>query len=327
MNNSIVIITGSNSGIGKAAANKFASEGHQVIMACRKSEKSRLAWEEVKSASGNSTIELMELDVSSFASIRRFCSEFKEKYSKLDILIHNAGYFKHGIKKYQLSADNIELTFATNAFGPLLMTELLREHLAISGNPKVLNAGTSNIKHFFDPKRHIEFDNLRGEYKDSRRYSVYKMYGDSKMGLFLLTQMMAKRYKAEGIRVNFLMITAVKVSKDTLSNFSLFYRIIGKILQNINPYSLSPAHMANNYYRICTSDEFAQVTGALISSELNIIPPLKDNMPVKGFRVISELWNTKHIPAYGTDPANIEKMWELSTQVTGLTSKEGYRLH
>ena len=321
----IVIITGANSGIGKAAAVKFAMAGHQVIMACRSSEKSRKAREEVVEASGNESVSLMELDVSSFDSIRSFCREFKESYQHLDVLIHNAGYFNHGIKTYQLSPDNLELTFATNAFGPLLMTELLRDHLEKSDDARVLSAGTSNIKHFFDPKRKIEFDNLQGEFRQSRPYTVYKMYGDSKMGLLLLTYKMASEYRKQRIKVNSIMIPAVKVSQDTLNKLSLYYRILGRLIQNINPYSLTPEQMAENYYQICISERFRQVTGALISSELHIIPTLGNQKPPSGLSVLKELWNTKHVPAYAADPQNIDRMWEVSNKVISRTLKQGNR--
>lgn len=82
------------------------------------------------------------------------------------------------------------------------MTNLLLDHLTKSDDPRVLNACTTNIRHFFDPKRKIDFDNLKGEYKDSRPYSVYKMYGDSKMALLMLTFKMAEEYKNRGVKVN-----------------------------------------------------------------------------------------------------------------------------
>jgi NAD(P)-dependent dehydrogenase (short-subunit alcohol dehydrogenase family) len=122
-------------------------------MACRSIEKSRKAQQEIIGTSGNPAVEVMQVDISSFASIRQFCSSFRSEHPKLDVLINNAGYFNHGITTYQYSADGLELTFATNAFGPLLMTELLLEPLAASDDPRVLNAGSTNIKHFFDPKR------------------------------------------------------------------------------------------------------------------------------------------------------------------------------
>jgi NAD(P)-dependent dehydrogenase (short-subunit alcohol dehydrogenase family) len=221
-----VIITGANSGIGKAAAIKFALAGHKVVMACRSIERSQGAFNEVLNSSPDKNVELLQLDVSSFDSIRKFCSEFKTRHKKLDVLIHNAAYFEHGKKKYQFSPDGIELTFATNTFGPFLMTELLKDVLALSKDPRVLNACTENIMHFFDPKRKIELDNLRGEYKDTRKYSVYKMYGDSKMALLMLTFKMAEEYKSLGIKMNAIIIPGVKIAKDTMKKMSLGYRLI-----------------------------------------------------------------------------------------------------
>ena len=91
-----VIITGANSGIGKAAALKFATMGHTVIMACRNLEISRKVHQEVIDLSKNNQTDLMKVDLSSFHSIRNFRNEYKEKYEKLDVLIHNAAYFNHG---------------------------------------------------------------------------------------------------------------------------------------------------------------------------------------------------------------------------------------
>lgn len=310
----LVIITGANSGIGKAAAVKFASEGWRVIMACRSLEKSRNAQQEIIAASGNPGVELIQLDISSFESIRQFCSAFKREHSKLDVLIHNAGYFNHGTKTYQFSPDGLELTFATNVFGPLLMTELLLDRLAVSSDPRVLTAGSTNMKHFFDPKREIEFDNLRGEFAGRRPYTVYKMYGDSKMGLLLLTYKMAEEYRAKGIKVNSVMIPQVRVSRETLNRLTGFYRIIGPIVQNLNPFSLTPEEMAGCYYQVCTSEEFRGVSGALVDARYRIILPA-EGQRLTPLSLLRELLHTRHTPAYANNPANIERMWSLSRQV------------
>jgi len=312
----VAIITGASSGIGKAAAVTFASEGWRVIMACRAAEIGQKALAEVSEASGNPKVQLMQLDVSSFDSIRKFCSAFETKNQRLDVLIHNAGYFNHGITTYQLNPDGLELTFATNVFGPLLMTELLLNCLAASDDPRVLNAASTNIKHFFDPKRQIEFDNLRGEFAGKRPYSVYKMYGDSKMGLVLLTYRMAEEYRAKGIKVNAVMIPATKMSSESLRKFTGFYRVIAPFVQNLNPLSLTPEEMAQCYYHICTSEEFRDVTGYLVSSKNRIILPAKEK-PLTPVGLIRELLATKHAPAYASDPANIERMWQLGREVIG----------
>ncbi len=102
MNGKIVIVTGANSGIGRAAAIRFAEEGYKVIMACRCLEKSKKVQQEIIELTKNKDIDLLKLDISSFKSIEDFCSEFKGKYKRLDILIHNAGHFNHGEKNISL---------------------------------------------------------------------------------------------------------------------------------------------------------------------------------------------------------------------------------
>ena len=64
MNKKVCIITGANSGIGKAAAIQIASEGHQVIMACRNPERGEVALQDVRRESGNDSVELMIVDMS-----------------------------------------------------------------------------------------------------------------------------------------------------------------------------------------------------------------------------------------------------------------------
>ena len=149
-------------------------------MACRNMETSTAVQSDIIEITKNTNVDLMELDASSFDSIRAFCTAFTSKCPHLDILIHHAAYLNHGEKEYKLSPEHIELFFATNTFGPFLMTRLLADNLAKSPDPRILNACTTNIKNFFDPKRKIEFDDFRGELKETRPYSTYKMYGDSK---------------------------------------------------------------------------------------------------------------------------------------------------
>ena len=111
MKDKIVIITGANSGIGKAAALKFATEEYYVIMACRNMETSTAVQNDIIEITKNTNVDLMELDVSSFDSIRAFCTAFTSKYPRLDILIHNAAYLNHGEKEYKLSPRAYRIIF------------------------------------------------------------------------------------------------------------------------------------------------------------------------------------------------------------------------
>lgn len=312
-----VIITGSNSGIGKAAALQFAAAGDHVVMACRDVERSSPALDEVRAASPTGAAELLRLDLSSFASVREFAAEFSSRHQRLDVLIHNAGYFDHGHKTYQFSDDGLEKTFATNVFGPLLLTELLLEPLARSAAPRVLFAASTNLKNFFDPKRKIEFDNLRGEFADSRPYSSYKMYGDSKLAVLLLTYRMAEEYAARGIKTYSVMIPATKISKDALRRFQGKYRLIGPLIQNLNPWSLEPEVMGDVYFQICTAPRFAEVTGALVDSKLQVLPPIAGGRRLNPLEVAKELRNTRHAPPYAGDPENVERMWQVGREVIG----------
>ncbi|MGO4346093.1 SDR family NAD(P)-dependent oxidoreductase [Paenibacillus sp. MCAF9] len=306
----IVIITGANSGIGKAATLKFATEGYYVVMACRNLQISRPVQQEIILAANNVNVDLMELDISSFDSIRLFCAAFKAKYSRLDILIHNAAYLNHGEKQYKLSPEHIELSFATNTFGPFLMTNLLTDHLQKSQDPRILNACTTNIKNFFDPKRKIDFDNLRGELQNKQRHSVYKMYGDSKMALLILTFKLADKLKSKGIKINALQINRVKLSKETISKLSPFWKVLATAQNLTNP---PPAGMADNYFYICTSDEFRDVTGQLINHKREIVAPSKSE---KGVEQLKNIFGSGSYPKYAIDIENSEKLWGLSTELT-----------
>ncbi|OZI12967.1 short-chain dehydrogenase [Bacillaceae bacterium SAS-127] len=310
MKDKIVIITGANSGIGKAAALKFATEKYHVIMACRNMQISSVAQKDIIETSKNANVDLMNLDVSSFDSIRTFCTAFKSKYPRLDILIHNAAYLNHGEKEYKLSPEHIELSFATNTFGPFLMTRLLVDHLTKSSDPRILHACTTNIKHFFDPKRKIEFDNLRGELRDTRPYSTYKMYGDSKMALLMLTFKMAEEFKSTGIKVNALQINRIKLSKETVKKMHSFWKVFSWVQNLTNPL---PSGMADNYFHICTSDEFKNVTGQLINHKRAIVQP---STTEKGFSQLTNLFGSSSYPKYASNPQNIEQIWRLSTLLT-----------
>lgn len=307
----IVVITGANSGIGRAAAIKFAQEGYKIIMACRNLEKGSKIQNEIIEITKNKSIDLLKLDISSFKSIIEFCNNYKERYNKLDILIHNAGCFNHGEKKYQLSPDNIELTFATNVFGPFLTTQLLIDMMKKSKDPRVLNACSTNIRHFFDPKRRIDFDNLQGELMNSKPYNSYKMYGDSKIALLMLTFRLAEELRNDGIKVNAIQIPAIKLSKETIRNIKLPWRIAARI-QSI--FSAPQETMADTYFHICTSNEFAEVTGKLINDKWKIMKPSHYSESSKDQG--KQLFDKNVYPKYADNEQNINRVWDLALELS-----------
>ncbi len=316
MTQKLVIITGANSGIGKSAALKFAAEEYTVIMACRNLKKAGIAQEEIIKESKNKEVYLKEVDLASFKSIYSFCNNYKSEFNKLDILIHNAAYFNHG-EKYQLSPDDIELTFATNVFGPFLMTKLLRGHLKKSEDPRILNASSNIIKHFFSPKKKIDFDNLRGKDVDHASHSVYKSYCDSKMALTILTFKMAREFKNDRIKVNALQINGAKMSKETLKKFKPLWRPVAWV-QNI--FFPPPEVMAEHYFDICTSDKFKNITGELINHKQEIMEPSENNPDI--ISSFKQLIGSNVYPRYADREDVAEMIWQLCHELK--EEKYGY---
>lgn len=79
--------------------------------------------DEIISYSGNSDVVLMQLDLSSLSSVRQFATKVNKQESRLDVLVNNAGVANTFGKK--ITEDGLELTMATNQYGPFLLTHLL----------------------------------------------------------------------------------------------------------------------------------------------------------------------------------------------------------
>lgn len=186
------------------------------------------------------------------------------------------------------------------------MTQLLKCMLKKSDDARVINACTTNIRHFFDTKREIEFDNLHGEHRWSRPYNPYKMYGDSKMALLMLTFKMAQELEEYSINVNAVQIPAIKMSKETKKKFKNGFKIAAIIQSALG--SL-PDNMADTYFHICTSEEFRDVTGKLINDKREIVKPTfyKNGL----IQDIKQLFDKKVYPGYADNTENINKAWEF----------------
>lgn len=139
MDGKTVIITGATGGIGYETAKELAKRGARVVMACRNLESAEKVKGEIKQWSNNKitsaflvdeivkltkneNVVTKKLDLSSQKSIREFAANILQSEQRLDVLIHNAGTAE---MKYQKTDDGIELTMATNHFGPFLLTHLL----------------------------------------------------------------------------------------------------------------------------------------------------------------------------------------------------------
>jgi NAD(P)-dependent dehydrogenase (short-subunit alcohol dehydrogenase family) len=87
----ISIVTGSNTGIGKATARELARKGAHVIVAARSEAKGNAAVAEIKADTGSDKVEFLQLDLASLESVEKFAEAFKAKFDNLHLLVNNAG--------------------------------------------------------------------------------------------------------------------------------------------------------------------------------------------------------------------------------------------
>ena len=169
MNEKICLITGANSGIGKAAAIEIAQKGFRVIIGCRNRLRGEEALKEIKTSSTNEDIELLVIDLSSKKSIQDAVNEFQHDH--LDVLVHNAAEFDISRKKPVLSSDGIESVWATNHVGPVLLTQLLMEKMKASKHARIVTISSKGL--IVHPKLEVDLEDP--EFKN-RKFSVAKTY-------------------------------------------------------------------------------------------------------------------------------------------------------
>ncbi|KAL3645678.1 Short-chain dehydrogenase TIC 32, chloroplastic [Castilleja foliolosa] len=189
------IVTGASSGIGTETARVLASCGVHVIMAVRNVDTGKKVKEMIIKEVPNAKIDVMELDLSSFASVRKFASEYNSLPLPLNLLIVMAPPF-------MLSQDNIELQFATNHLGHFLLTNLLLDKMkktAIESRREGRIVNLSSEGHRYVYREGIRLD--KDKINDISSYNTIFAYGQSKLANILHANELARRLKEEGVDI------------------------------------------------------------------------------------------------------------------------------
>ena len=184
------LITGASAGIGKEMARQIARSGAAVVMVSRSRDRLVSAQEEIRRDVPGANIDLLVADLSSQAEIRNLASEFSSRYSRLDILINNAGVL---VPNRSLTVDGIETTFAVNHLGYFLLTNLLLETIKASSPARIVNVSASLHK-----SATLDFDDLQNE----KRYVGLFVYSESKLANVLFTYELARRLEGTGVTAN-----------------------------------------------------------------------------------------------------------------------------
>lgn len=149
--------------------------------------------DEIISESGNENVFIKKLDLSSQKSVREFAAEILKQEKKIDVLIHNAGYAET-FNRFK-SVDGIEITMATNHYGPFLLTHLLIDLLKKSSPCRIVIVASECYRFCrFSMENHLNPVNVMPGY----------LYYVSKFANIMFAMELAKRLKGSNITVNFL---------------------------------------------------------------------------------------------------------------------------
>lgn len=281
MKDKIVIVTGTNSGIGKIAARELAQKGATVVMVCRSQERGAAALQDVKQAIPSANVHLMLCDLSSQASIHEFTALFKAKFDRLDVLLNNAGAM---FTSRKTSIDGIELTFALNHLGYYQLTLELLDLLKASSPARIVNV--ASIAHKGNT---FNFD----DYQRSEKYTRtgFKEYGESKLANIMFTYALARRLEGTGVTVNALHPGFVYTGFGSNNGgwLKLLMNSFGRLV------AITPEKGAQTSIYLASSAEVAGVTGKYF-----------DNKKAKK--------STKQ----SHDLAAQQRLWTLSEEITGV---------
>ena len=184
------LVTGANSGLGFAMAKGLAKTGATVVMLCRDKNRGQKARIDIISESQNPNVDLMIADLSSLEEVKQFAREFKSRYGVLHILANLAGiiYPKRGI-----SADGLEVNFATNILGPFVLTDLLLDLMILSGPSTVINISGEAHR-----TGHVHFDDLQLQ----KKITLAATKGQSALARTMWTFELARRLESTGVTAN-----------------------------------------------------------------------------------------------------------------------------
>jgi NAD(P)-dependent dehydrogenase (short-subunit alcohol dehydrogenase family) len=183
-----VVVTGGNSGIGYEAALGFAQAGAEVVLACRDLAKARVAVVSIQALEPRASVEALELDLASLASVRRFARELAARRATLDVLCNNAGVMAI---PHRTTADGFEMHFGTNHLGHFALTGLLLDLLLAAPRARVVTVSSNAHK-----LGRIRFDDLHGR----RNYKKWDAYGQSKLANLLFGYELQRRLERAGAR-------------------------------------------------------------------------------------------------------------------------------
>ncbi|KAL6838456.1 hypothetical protein ACP4OV_031701 [Aristida adscensionis] len=231
------IVTGASSGIGAETARTLALRGAHVVMAVRSVAAAQAVRDAVLAQAPQAKLDVMELDLSSMASVRAFASDFLARGLPLNLLIllgalagsNNAGVMAIPFAR---SKDGIEMQFATNHVGHFLLTYLLLDTMKNTARESNVEGRIVNVSsegHKLAYREGIRFDKIN----DESVYNSIGAYGQSKLANILHANELARRFKEEGVNITANSLHPGSIITNLLRHHSILdvlHRTLGKLV-------------------------------------------------------------------------------------------------
>jgi retinol dehydrogenase 14 len=277
-----VVITGGNSGIGKATAEALAGLGARVVITARNADRGASAVTDIRRASGNDSVECVPLDLASLASVRSCADELLNRLDEIHVLDLNAG----GVLSRRVeTGDGFETQFQANHLGHFLLSQLLLDRLRQSAPSRIVVV--SSWGHT-QARGGLDFNDLQWEFRPYRGSFVYSA---TKLMNLYFTFELARRLQDADVTVNALHPGFV-ASGFAMSGDTQWLRL-GIMISR--PFARSPRRGAATAIWLAASDAVKGVSGKYFVD-------CKEKVP----------------SADATDVDAARRLWELSAELAGL---------
>ncbi|HEY2443323.1 MAG TPA: SDR family NAD(P)-dependent oxidoreductase [Streptosporangiaceae bacterium] len=277
------IITGANSGVGRAAAAALAGAGARVVLAVRNVEAGERTATDIAESTGNKQVSVAWLDLADQASVRSFTESWE---GPLHILVNNAGIMASPLMR---TPQGWEMQFATNHLGHFALATGLHPALAAAGGARIVSV--SSTGHLNSP---VVFDDIHFR---EREYNPWSAYGQSKTANVLFAVEATRRWAGDGIFANALMPGAIRTNLQRYITDEELARMRAR-LGGVDPVWKSPEQGAATSVLVATSPLLDGVGGRYFE-DCNEAEP---NQP-----------GSRHgVAAYALDPDNAALLWQVS---------------
>jgi NAD(P)-dependent dehydrogenase (short-subunit alcohol dehydrogenase family) len=283
-----VVVTGASSGIGVETARALAGAGAAVTLAVRNAEAGERVAADIRAGTGNGAVTVAALELSDLSSVASFVGAWSEP---LDILVNNAGVM--AVQELTLSATGHEIQFATNHLGHFALAVGLHDALAAAAPSRIVSVSSGG--HLRSP---VVFDDIDYKFRD---YDPFGAYGQSKTANVLFAVEATRRWGPEGILANALMPGAI-------------FTQLGRHID------MERATAAMRRQQSVKTVEQGAATSVLLAAS-----PLLDGVGGRYFENCNEAVVVERrgdpgqggVAPYALDPANAERLWELSLKMIG----------